>query len=266
MAKKDLHADFLRLTQYFCVLAAANSRMMKFPFFSVITVSFNAAKTIARTAQSLSEYPSELLEWLVIDGDSSDETLKVLKTGVRVPDLIVSEKDRGLYDAMNKGVLRAKGQFLLFLNSDDWLEENILLKVKDAIDKHPDWDVYHGDILAHFGEKVDLQRAHGKWPTSMPAFQPASFIRRQIKVPFPWFDTNYRIAADFKFFKQLQLNGARLYALNFVVTNYATEGISTDDSKRIAELERILPELGYSKIWRWLFIWRMRLATMRKRI
>lgn len=257
MSGEVLKATFGRSAQnfgkYFCF-------MMQAPFFSVITVSYNSAHTIGRTAHSLQAYPAEMLEWLVIDGASTDDTLLVLKQGHRVPNLLVSEKDEGLYDAMNKGVQLAKGQYLLFLNSDDWLEPGILHLVQEKINAQPGYDVYHGQLKAHFEKHMAIQQAHGKWPTSMPAFQPASFIRRNLQAAYPWFDLQYRIAADFKFFKQLQLNGQRFYAFPFVVTNYSTDGASSDDAKRIAELKRILPELGYGWLWSWLFILRMKLA------
>lgn len=234
---------------------------MSVPFFSVITVSYNAAKTIARTAASLQNYPKELLEWLVIDGASTDGTVELLKSLSRPPDVLVSEKDAGLYDAMNKGVGLANGQYLLFLNSDDWLEAEVLHRVRSLIEEHQGFDVYHGQLLAHFATGIQKQQAHGRWPTSMPAFQPGSFIRRELAFEQPWFDLQYRIAADFKFFKQLQLKGFRFFDLGIPTTHYTTDGISSDDSKRIVELRSILPELGYSNLISWLFIKRMELQT-----
>ena len=233
------------------------------PFFSIITVSYQAAKTIGRTAKSLLGYDASMVEWLVIDGGSTDGTLEVLASAEKMPDLLVSEADKGLYDAMNKGVLLAKGSYLLFLNSDDWLEPEVLHAVKSAIENNPGYDVYHGHLYAHFTEGVVLQQAHGLWPTSMPAFQPASFLRRDLNFAPPWFDLKYKIASDFKFFKQLDRQGFRFFQLHQVVTNYTTDGISSNNRLRMAELEQILIELGYSRWLVWLFMQRMRLSIKR---
>lgn len=233
------------------------------PFFSVITVSYQASKTIGRTANSLCGYDASLLEWLVIDGGSTDGSLEVLASAEKKPDLLISEADKGLYDAMNKGVLLAKGSYLLFLNSDDWLEPGVLHAVKSAIENNPGYDVYHGHLHAHFAEGVVLQQAHGRWPTSMPSFQPASFLRRDLAFVSPWFDLKYKIASDFKFFKQLQRQGFRFFQLDWVVTNYATDGISSNNRLRIAELEQILVELGYSRWLVWVFMQRMRFSIKR---
>jgi glycosyltransferase involved in cell wall biosynthesis len=253
---------FINLLFYFRANQFASAQCyMSEPFFSIITVSFNSAKTIGRTAASLQTYPKDLLEWLVIDGASTDETLEVLQNGQRQPDLLLSEKDAGLYDAMNKGMGLAQGRFLLFLNSDDWLESGILLKVQKLICNHPGYDIYHGQLLAHFRDGVKIQQAHGRWPTSMPAFQPGSFIRRDLPFEQAWFDLNYHIAADFKFFKQLQLQGFRFFNLGIPTTHYTTDGLSSNDNKRIAELRKILPDLGYPGWLTWLFIKRMELWT-----
>lgn len=219
----------------------------KKPLFSVITVCFNAAATILRTANSLNGYPAELLEWVVVDGASSDETLLRLSESTYQPDQLLSEPDAGLYDAMNKGVGLASGTYLLFLNSDDWLEEGVLLQVAEQIAKHPGFDVYFGGLKAyHQPPAFELVYPHGRWATSMPAFQPASFVRRAAVAGQNWFDLRYRIAADFKFFKGLQLDNKRFFALQFPITHYSTDGLSADNSKRLAEMQPILVELAFA--------------------
>jgi glycosyltransferase involved in cell wall biosynthesis len=230
----------------------SNDHSAENPLFSIITVCFNAAATIERTANSLAGYPRHLLEWVVVDGASRDHTLAVLAQGPYAPDQLLSEPDAGIYDAMNKGVALARGAYLLFLNSDDWLETGVLLRVAEQIAQHPDQDVYFGGLKAyHQPPLFELVYPHGKWPTSMPAFQPASFVKRHLLPGSQWFDLKYRIAADFKFFKQLQLQGCRFFALGFPVTHYSTTGVSANNNTRLAEMQPILISLGYAP---WLAI------------
>ena len=104
------------------------------PKFSIITVTYNAEDSIEGTVESVISQSFKSFEYIVIDGASTDNTNELLKNYKKQIDLIVSEKDEGLYDAMNKGILLAKGEFLLFLNAGDRLFNNTVLnKVDSAI-------------------------------------------------------------------------------------------------------------------------------------
>ena len=107
------------------------------PKVSIITVCFNSAKTIRDTIESVlsQDYPN--IEYIVIDGGSSDQTLEIVKEYSDRIAIIVSEKDRGIYDAMNKGIALASGEIVGMLNSDDvYINENavseLMRKMKDA--------------------------------------------------------------------------------------------------------------------------------------
>lgn len=240
------------------------------PLISIITVCYNAAATIARTGASIAQQPSDLYEWVVVDGASSDQTLQIIGEGPVQPQQLMSEPDAGLYEAMNKGVALARGSYLLFLNSDDWLEAGVLQQVADKIEQQPGADVYFGGILAHHSaQEPALVYPHGRWATSMPAFQPAAFVHRAAVPGSQWFDLKYRIAADFKFFKKLQREGHSFVPLAVPITHYSTDGISANDRKRLAEMQQILVELGLSA---WLaslhcqrILWQEKLLYLRRK-
>ena len=235
---------------------------MSAPYFSVITVAYQAGNTIGRTGASLAGYPAELLEWVVIDGGSKDATLSVLQQLPKPPDVLVSEPDKGLYDAMNKGVKLAKGEFLLFLNADDWLVPGVLLEVQAAIEQAPGFAVYAAGLIEEYADRTPHTAfPHGRWPTSMPAFQPAAFVRKSSVQRQAWFDLRFRIAADFLFFKQLQRNQLPFFHLPLVTTHFSTDGLSSNDQARMRELRQILPSLGYSRLEVAFWLGRMWLAN-----
>ena len=92
---------------------------------SVITVVYNGEKTIERTIKSVIEQKNTDIEYIIIDGSSTDKTMECVKKYTSHIAKIVSEPDRGIYDAMNKGSRLATGDIIAFLNSDDWYEKNI---------------------------------------------------------------------------------------------------------------------------------------------
>lgn len=126
------------------------------PKFSIITASFNSIRTIQQTIESVQTQDFQDWEHWVIDGGSKDGTIELVKT---YPHLKwISEKDSGLYDAMNKGIERASGEILLMLNSDDCLVPGALRKVADAFAAHPDWDAAFGDIIYVDGAGNEIYR------------------------------------------------------------------------------------------------------------
>ena len=119
--------------------------MTSSPTITVITPSFNSAKTIEATIKSVLSQKYLFLEHIVMDGGSKDGTLEILK---KYPHLIVvSEKDEGHWDAMNKGILRATGEWIVVLNSDDCFRSGVLAKVAGALNRNPDWDAFFGDVV-----------------------------------------------------------------------------------------------------------------------
>lgn len=118
---------------------------------SIITVCLNSAKTIRRALQSVRQQAYHDIEVILIDGVSTDETLQIVAEFKDLVTTIVSEKDQGIYDAMNKGVALATGEIVYFLNSDDELAgSSILTDVVDLFQTNPTLQIVYGDIIVRF--------------------------------------------------------------------------------------------------------------------
>lgn len=174
---------------------------------SVITVSYNSAATIADTVFSVASQKHTNIEHLVIDGLSIDDTVKVVEAN-RHPNLILSsEPDMGIYDAMNKGLNRATGEIIGFLNADDfYADAEALTRVAQAFESDPCIEACFGDLIYVSEDNREVVRywksrpfekgsfAHG-WCPAHPTF----YIRRSALNRLGQFDLNYRLAADAEF-------------------------------------------------------------------
>jgi glycosyltransferase len=199
---------------------------------SVITVSYNSAETIADTLRSVAAQQHPDLEHIVIDGGSSDATLSlVAKYGSHVATL-VSEPDRGIYDAMNKGLARATGDIVGFLNADDVFADRNALEAIDGAMR--DADVAYGDLVyvsARDSGQVVRSWIAGSYSASrlkwgwMPP-HPTFYIRRAA-FPDLAFDHQLRIAADYGFMLRcLRRSGIRVAYVPKVLVHMRMGGAS----------------------------------------
>lgn len=171
---------------------------------SIITVCFNSDATIADTLRSVRTQSYPDIEHIVVDGGSTDRTAEIVSAeGCRVSKYIC-EPDRGIYDAMNKGIGLASGDVIGFINADDfYASENALTKVADQF-RHPGIDGCYGDLC--YVKQFDTQAIVRYWrasPFQCGAFasgwcppHPTFFVRRTIYERYGRFDLSYRIAAD----------------------------------------------------------------------
>ena len=177
---------------------------MTAPLVSVVTVSFNASKTIRRTVDSVlaQSYPN--IDYLVVDGGSTDGTREILQSyGSRLR--LVSEPDYGIYDAMNKGVALAKGGWIHLLNADDWYADADALA--RAVPYLEDDCTNYFDILRIYqGDHTKLQsRSVRRWMLYISAFlpHPGLIVSRAQYDDVGRFDTGLKIAADHDFILRL---------------------------------------------------------------
>ena len=186
---------------------------------SIITPTFNSSKTILRTLESINRQTYRDFEHLIIDGVSNDKTLNLIKNYEGYAAVIYSEKDNGIYDAMNKGVEKSSGNIISILNSDDYYhDENVLKEIVDLFEKGA--DIVYGGI-AYCNTMGDITfkwiptefnvGAYSKgWHTPHPAF----FVSRKLYQRKGLFDLDYKIAADFdlmlRFMEDPSLNIVRL--------------------------------------------------------
>ena len=186
---------------------------------SIITVSYNSATTIADTLRSVVTQTYPDIEHLIIDGQSSDQTMQVVNANYHSKLVFNSEPDEGIYDAMNKGVRRATGEIIGILNSDDfYVHENVLNEVANSFLNDPTLDVVLGDV--DFVKSGDLKNSVRTYQASgfqtwmfrfgfMPP-HPAVFVRKTAYERVGSYKIDYKIAADFDFLlRLLHIDGAK---------------------------------------------------------
>ncbi len=209
------------------------------PLFSIITVCYNAASTIERTAQSVANQSFSDYEHLIIDGKSKDNTLELLNN-IQGKDkrIIKSEPDSGIYDAMNKGIANASGDYLIFLNAGDKFHTNDTLKqIADAItDKNP--GVVYGQtiLVGNNGEFITPRHL-----TAPPTLEVKDFARGMLvchqafivnKKIAPQYNLNYKFSADYDWCIRCLMLSDRNEYIDDVLIDYLSEGMTTANRRR----------------------------------
>ncbi len=172
---------------------------------SIITVCLNSAKTIGYTLESIGSQTYRDIEHIVVDGASTDGTVELVRGFSPQVARMISEPDRGLYDAMNKGIAAASGTYTGFLNADDvYADPDVLSKVADAFAGRS-CDAVHGDLLYVSGSNPDrIVRYWKSRPYRAGMFEagwhpahPTLFVRTELLRELGGFDTSFRYHADF---------------------------------------------------------------------
>ena len=213
------------------------------PLFTIITVTFNAASVIEPTLESVAQQDCDDFELLVIDGASTDDTVaRVNKAGIAGTH-ILSEKDRGLYDAMNKGIRLARGQYLIFLNAGDaFAAPDVLSRLRDAAAGDP------GIIYGQTDLVDEERRVVGKRHLTAPELlTPDSFKRGMLvchqafvarRDLVPEYDLQYRFSADYDWcVKVLKQSPKNAYVGPEPLIHFLTGGTTTANH-RASLLER----------------------------
>lgn len=202
------------------------------PRISIITVNLNNLAGLSRTVASVSGQTGADLEHLVIDGDSNDGSREFLE-GSDSPFLKwISEKDKGIYDAMNKGIEMAGGEYLLFLNSGDVLDSSdVISRVVPALNKG--YGIVYGDLRFDDGQqltdgfmpdKIDLD--HMMRDT---LWHPASFIRKDLFMRYGPYDTSFRLCGDYEFFfRVLIVNSVTAHHVSLFIARFDLRGLTSD--------------------------------------
>ena len=210
--------------------------------FSIVTATFNAGGSIRRCLQSVRENRLAETEHLVIDNQSSDDTLEKVRAFGNVR--VISEKDNGIYEAMNKGIRSAGNELTACLNADDAYLPGTLEAVKERFESVPESDIVYGNILVN-GREVKPPGGIASFGGAR-IFHPAAFIRRSLFERIGYFDESFRICADLDFFLRAKESGAVFTYLDRPLTDFALGGLSTVRRKQTAaELRHILIRHGY---------------------
>lgn len=191
---------------------------------SIITVCFNSEKTIKDTIDSVLNQTYKDFEYLIIDGKSSDTTLDIIKSYKDPRIKLLSEKDNGLYDAMNKGIKLSTGDIIGIINSDDILYDNNVFKT--VIDNYDDnTDILHGNVqyLDESLAKIIRDYVPGEnYKDYWCGAHPSMYIRKEVYSTIGLYNTNYKIAADYDFMVRCNINNIKYKYINkyFVKMRY----------------------------------------------
>lgn len=220
------------------------------PLISVVTVVLNGSQTLERCIKSVisQTYPS--IEYIVVDGGSKDGTMDIIKQYDKAIDYWVSEKDNGLYHAMNKAVLFCTGDYILYLNADDELNNSQTMeKVANNVTK--DIDIFYGNILVedkYCEEYIQVGREYSlkdiKKDDKPP--HPAFFVRSSLLKENP-FNEKYRICSDYDLMCRLFMKNLKMKYINEIVSIFHTGGLSSRIYRTNRENAEIIRENFGSK-------------------
>ena len=195
---------------------------MKTPLISIITVSYNAATTIEQTILSVINQTYPNIEYIIIDGGSTDGTIDIIKKYVDKISYWISEPDKGIYDAMNKGIKIASGEWINFMNCGDSFYNNTVL---EDVFKIADFssDVIYGNTnkILNLGEYI-LKASDVTGNNYMPFSHQAAFSRTSLMKKYG-FDIEFKICADKKFFFEVLKGGYKFEYTDKVIANYEAE-------------------------------------------
>lgn len=207
---------------------------------TIVTVSRNSEKTIEDTIRSVEVQTYKDVEHIIVDGESTDGTMEIVKKHSHAIAKCISEKDAGIYDAMNKGINLSTGEIIGILNSDDMLQDSkSLQRVADGF-KLNDADAVIADIV--MVDPINLQKIKRYYRSNrftIKLFQygmmpphPSFFVKRQCYVQYGGYRTNYRIAADFELLLRfLAVHKIKYTYLPWILVRMRSGGMSTRSLK-----------------------------------
>jgi len=215
---------------------------------SIITISFNSERTIERTIKSVIDQDYCNIEYIIIDGNSTDNTLSIINTFDSNSFLLKSENDKGISDAFNKGIDLCTGDLIAFLNADDWyVNKNIIsLIVQNYVDQNT---IICGSIRLMSEIQSELKILHSipsKLNKGMYVLHPTCFVPIELIRKVGYFNKNFKIAMDFDLFVRMKLVNANFRVLPILITNMQAGGISYN-YKQMAKEELIVKNTYFGK-------------------
>jgi len=207
--------------------------------FSIITCTYNAAETVGVTLRSVSGQSYDGIEHIIVDGASQDGTLETVRQyGSRVS-RIISEPDKGLYDAMNKGIDAASGDYLIFLNAGDTFHgESTLREVAQMIKENGRPEIIYGEtaIVNSNGEFVRMRRLTApdtlnwkSFKSGMRVCHQAFYVRRDKALKY---DLKYRYSSDFDWCIRVMRESSQLLNTRMILADYLDEGLTTRNRRK----------------------------------
>lgn len=202
---------------------------------SIITISFNSEATIEETIKSVIHQNYLDLEYIIIDGGSTDKTIEIINKYKNNIACFISEPDKGIADAFNKGIKRATGEIIGIINSDDKLFNNALNVVKNNF--HVDSDILYGNLLILGKESRSLSIKYPKnnievikYEMINTIYHPSTFIRKNAYVKYGLYDINCKSAMDWELLLRMYVSGAKFQYCNSTLACFRLGGFSGNDN------------------------------------
>jgi glycosyltransferase involved in cell wall biosynthesis len=195
------------------------------PLVSIITIVYNGVHHLEQTIRSVLDQSYPNIEYIVIDGGSKDGSVELIKKYAEKLAYWISEPDKGVSDAFNKGIKQAKGELIGLINADDWYEPDTVQQVVNNIG---DADVAYGDMTYWKEGRKDMTvvGSHEFLHNEMALNHPTVFIRSEIYHRFGLFSSDYRFAMDYDLLLRLKTQGLTFKRIPKVLANMRWEGIS----------------------------------------
>lgn len=217
---------------------------------SIITISYNNAQGLRRTIESVIAQQYTDYEYIIIDGGSTDDSSQIIETYSDRISYWISEPDKGVYNAMNKGIAVAKGEYLHFLNSGDCYASDKVLST--IFSKEYTVPLLRGIQICDYGDRTERWENLGNRDITVydmfvnTMLHQATFIKRNLFEKYGLYDESLKIVSDWKFFFLTILGGEKTVFLNTEVVIFEMDGISTNKShgeKHLAERNKVTHEI-----------------------
>ena len=228
---------------------------------TIITICFNSEAVIKKTIESVLNQTYTDIEYIIIDGASKDKTVEIAESykdafaDKGIDFKIFSEPDKGIYDAMNKGIAKATGELVGLINSGDFYEPQMIETAVKAYEEKP-YDIFYGDInlIKDNGQIIVKKSRYDKFPTSRHWNHPTMVVRKAYYDEIGTYKCE-GIHDDFEFFLRARKKNARITIKNVTLANFMTGGASNKKSfrqckKRCKDRYKAYRENGYG-IWSW---------------
>lgn len=229
-------------------------QLKKTPKVSIITVCYNARSIVEETILSVVSQSYSDTEYIIIDGGSSDGTVEVIKKYLNNISLFISEPDKGIYDAMNKGLKAATGEWINFMNAGDKFSSNdVLAEVFEKRSYDSEVKVIYGDVFLKLSDNLTIKQLSSSLKfieRAMPFCHQSTFVS---KSAIKYFNTRYKICADYDFFYNLYFADRKsFYYVNCAIAIYDnTHGVSVDNQRENRKENLVIRSAHKNPRWYW---------------
>lgn len=232
--------------------------------FSIITANYNGGKTLVKTIESILEQTYNNVEYIIIDGKSTDNSVEIIESykkkfkEKKYEYNWVSEKDSGIFNAMNKGIEIASGDIIGIIGSDDWYERETLEIVANEFEKDKELKMVYGILRTVSNNK--FQQIIGDYNSYGRGQHPTVFLKKEVYKRYGNYNEKYKIAADTDFLLKLKNEKINYKFVEKILTNFSTEGISSTSflNSSLEELKTSYLNGKYGtkeRLVRYIYIW-----------